>query len=194
MYSYGVKQQSLTYYTLSPPPFPPSLSTPTLSLLSLLSLSLSHSLSLSLSLLCCKYCMCISVCFVIMLLLHFNFFLYTIVLIKVTRNKYMYTVWISLYQIGTPVESFKPTFISYFLYNVTKTIFFKNTFRYVVVITVPKKMVGDLTDPNNYRPIVLMNVLSNLLTNHQGSVVELVIKLIIWLAIITWFIPNHIIS
>jgi len=29
---------------------------------------------------------------------------------------------------------------------------------------------------------------------HQGSVVELVIKLIIWLALITWFIPNHIIS
>ena len=29
---------------------------------------------------------------------------------------------------------------------------------------------------------------------HQGSVVEVVIKLIIWLAIITWFIPNPIIS
>ena len=27
-----------------------------------------------------------------------------------------------------------------------------------------------------------------------GSVAELVIKLIIWLAIITWFIPNHILS
>jgi hypothetical protein len=38
---------------------------------------------------------------------------------------------------------------------------------YVVVITVPKKMVGDLTDPNNYMPIVLVNVLSNLLINHQ---------------------------
>ena len=38
---------------------------------------------------------------------------------------------------------------------------------YVVVITVPKKMVGDFTDPNNYMPIVLVNVLSNLLINHQ---------------------------
>jgi hypothetical protein len=30
--------------------------------------------------------------------------------------------------------------------------------------------------------------------SHLGSVVELVIKLIIWLAIITWFIANHILS
>ena len=36
--------------------------------------------------------------------------------------------------------------------------------------------------------------LSSFLIYHQRSVVELVIKLIIWLAIITWFIPNHIIS
>ena len=36
--------------------------------------------------------------------------------------------------------------------------------------------------------------LNSFLIYHQRSVVELVIKLIIWLAIITWFILNHIIS